>query len=156
MTISISARFALVSLIGFLSGCAGYSPGGKAYWDARVKEMCEKDGGVTVYERVRISRKQAQVLWHSGLPLPTEHTRTDSPYFWERTETSIRDSYPMVVRAETIVKRRSDGKVLGKSVRYSRRGGDLPIGLSEATSFACPTYTDLSEQIFVIEEGRND
>jgi len=26
----------------------------KAYWDYRVKQMCEKDGGVTVYEKVEL------------------------------------------------------------------------------------------------------
>lgn len=80
-------------------------------------------GGVTVYERVMISRKDSLFLWGQGLPLPTESTRKDSLYFWEMTEKKIRDSNPKVMRAEDIVKRRSDGKVLGRSVRYWRSGG---------------------------------
>jgi len=151
-TMVVRNTIALGLLAVSLAGCMGWAPGRQAYWDEKVKEMCEKDGGVTVNERVKISRKDSQLLWGQGLPVPTENTRKDSPYFWERIEIEIRDSYPKVVRAETLIKRRSDGKVLGKSVQYSRRGGDFPTGFSEATSFACPQHTDLSEQIFLVEK----
>lgn len=134
-----------------LSGCTGNLPGRQSYWDAQVRERCEKDGGITIHERVKISKKDALFLWGQGLPLPTENTRKDSPYFWEMTEEKIRDSYPKVARTEDLVKRRSDGKVLGKSIRYWRSGGDFPAGLSEATSFICPQHANLSEQIFLIE-----
>jgi len=127
--------------------------GRKTYWDAQVKEMCEKDGGVTVYERVKISKQDSRFLWEQGLPLPTENTRKDSPYFWERTETGIREANPKVVRAETLIKRRSDGKALGKSVRYWRSGGDFPTGFSEGTSFICPQHADLSKQVFLVDGG---
>jgi hypothetical protein len=30
----------------------------KAYWDSKVKALCEKEGGVTVFEKMEISRKQ--------------------------------------------------------------------------------------------------
>lgn len=148
----LTKTIALGLLAVSLAGCMGYVPGRQSYWDAKVKEMCEKDGGVTVYERVKISRQDSRLLWGAGQPLPTESTRKDLPYFWESIETTIRDSYPKVGRAETLVKRRSDGKVLGKSVQYWRTGGDFPTGFSEATSFICPQHADLSEQVFLVEE----
>jgi len=146
--LSIAALFSIT-----LAGCMGYVPGQQSYWDAQINEMCERDGGVTIYERVKISKKDSVFLWGQGLPLPTENTRKDSPYFWEMTEKKIHDSYPKVVRAEDLVKRRSDGKVLGKSIRYWRGGGDFPTGFSEATSFICPQDANLSEQIFLIGGG---
>jgi len=138
-------------LLAMLAGCMGWTPGQQAYWDEKVGEMCEKDGGITIYERVKISKGDAIALWGKGLPLPTENTRKDSPYFWERIETRIRDAYPKVARAETLIKRRSDGKVLGMSVQYWRTGGDFPTGFSEATSFVCPEHVDLSKQVFLVE-----
>ncbi|MBK8306680.1 MAG: hypothetical protein IPL00_06020 [Gammaproteobacteria bacterium] len=29
-----------------------YCEANKAYWDHRVRELCKKDGGVTVFERI--------------------------------------------------------------------------------------------------------
>ena len=99
-TVDLSMRCGLsaILLLAMLAGCMGYVPGSQSYWDAKVKEMCEKDGGVTVYERVKISQRTSKLLWGQGLPLPTENTRKDSPYFWERVETTIRDSNPKVAR----------------------------------------------------------
>jgi hypothetical protein len=134
-----------------LASCAAYVPGAKAYWDAKVNELCEKDGGVTVYERVKITRKEANTLW--GTPLPTAGTRRDQPYFWEASETVIRDSNPRVVRRETLLKRRSNERILGKAIQYSRSGGDPQTGISEPTSFVCPQHAALSEQVFYFDEG---
>jgi hypothetical protein len=140
-----------VAVVVLLLLAIGFYEGRKAYWDYKVREMCDKHGGVTVYERVKISKKDFQGLWDQRIP-PTENTRMDSPYFWQRIETTIRDSYPKVARAETLIKRRTDDKVLGKSVRYWRTGGDFPTGFSEATSFVCPQHADLIEQIFLVKE----
>jgi hypothetical protein len=30
----------------------------KAYWDHKVRELCEKDGGVTVYEAIELSPEE--------------------------------------------------------------------------------------------------
>ncbi|MBK9667618.1 MAG: hypothetical protein IPO61_18090 [Gammaproteobacteria bacterium] len=34
-----------------------YCEANKAYWDHRVRELCKKDGGVTVFERVLLMRE---------------------------------------------------------------------------------------------------
>lgn len=145
-----TTKLPLTLLALTLGGCMGYVPGQQSYWDAQVRERCEKDGGVTVYERVKINKTDFQILLRQSLP--TESSRMDQPYFWIRSETKIHDSNPTVVRSETFIKRRSDGRVLGRSVRYSRRGGDIPTGFSEATSFACPQQADLSEKVFLVGE----
>lgn len=143
-------------IVAVLLISVGYYEGRKAYWDAKVEEMCRKDGGVKVYERVKISGKESELLWgKAGLPLPTVSTRTELPYFWEQADTTLRNANPNIVRAQTMVKRRSDGKVLGVSVQYWRSGGDLPTGISEATSFICPKHVALSSRVFIIGEGND-
>ena len=67
-------------------------------------------------------------------------------------ESRIREANPEVVRTEELVKRRSDGKLLARSVSYSRRGGDFPTGLAHDSLFSCPQQAQLSKQIFKLKE----
>jgi hypothetical protein len=133
----------------------GVYEGRKAYWDSKVREMCEKDGGVTVFESVSITDEEYKHLGglKDGLPLPwaDDAKKKNYPYFREIKEARLHDFNPEVVRRETLVKRRSDGSVLGKSVYYSRRGGDVPTGLFHDSSFGCPSQNGMSKKIFKIE-----
>ena len=143
---------AAVFLAVIATGCSGWMPGRIDYWDQQVEEMCKRDGGVTVYERVKIRKSEFLSLF--GALLPTETTRMESPFYWQRLESEIRKSNPRVVRWETLVTRRADNKVLGKSVEYSRSGGDFRAGFTEPTSFFCPRDSALSERVFQIEDDR--
>lgn len=49
-------------LTAVLTGCIGYVPGHQSYWDAQVREMCGKDGGVKIIETVRLNRQQYSLL----------------------------------------------------------------------------------------------
>src|SRR5687767_326955 len=145
--------FALLLSTAF-AGCAGYVPGRQFYWDAQVREMCAKDGGAIVYETVELSEDEYKRLggMRGGLPLPNASSKNlNYPYFYEMFDTKIRESNPAVVRLETLVSRRSDRKVLGRSIAYIRRGGDIPTGLAEGSSFICPANDDLMSQIFKVK-----
>ena len=153
------------SLIGYfsiplitlgLANCAGYTPGAKGYWDAQVKERCDKDGGVVVLERVALTRDEFKRLGGLGgaIPIPFERQApSNAPYVRREFTTTLNESSPVVVRSETVVVRRLDGKVLGRSVRYWRTGGDLPTGIIHDSSFICPKHVDLSSQIFFVSEN---
>jgi hypothetical protein len=147
-------------VIGFLVGltnCAGYVPGAKAYWDDKVKELCEKDGGVAVYERVPVSREEFKRLGGlvRAIPIPEEsRAPSDYPYVRRVIDQKLNPWNPEVVRSETQVIRRSDGKVLGRSIQYWRRGGDVPAGIAHSTSLICPEQVDLTLQIFLVGEGQ--
>lgn len=149
-----------VVLIVFMIIANGFYEGRKAYWDAQVKEMCEKDGGVTVYERTTISVKQAEELpkIEGSISIPHQAlAKLTAPLISTDSEEVLRESGPRVVRRERVVIRQSDRKAVGKMVSYSRIGGDFPTGISEGTSFTCPEYKKLyAEQgrFFVIEEAR--
>jgi len=151
---------AIVFLASTLLGCMGWVPGRQTYWDAKVKEMCEKDGGVTVYERTTISVKQTEELpkIEGSISIPHQSlAKLTAPLISTDSEEVLRESGPRVVRRERVVIRQSDRKVVGKMVSYSRIGGDFPTGISEGTSFTCPEYKNLyAEQgrFFVIKKSR--
>lgn len=123
-----------------VAGCMGYAPGEKIYWDSRVSEMCQKDGGTKVFEVVEISKSEylanLNKLGHFNIPLdtPAAHNALIVHRF---TRTDIREGNPSVSRYELAVIRRSDQKLLGTQITYSRVGGDIPSP-AHPSSFTCP------------------
>lgn len=140
-----------------LVSCAGYVPGRQAYWDAQVKEMCEKDGGVSVYERIEISETEYIELGgiRGIIPVPDEQSSNKEAAYFSRTNIrEINTSNPRVTRRETEIVRRADNKKLGKVVTYSRVGGDLVTGIRHDTYFSCQDVLgvrlDVENQIFIV------
>jgi hypothetical protein len=133
----------------------GFYEGRKAYWDAKVREMCAEDGGVAVYEPLFISHSQF-IAWGGqdgvhGVPIPNKSDdRNDIPVFRRTTEETINAENPTVRRDVTEFVRRSDGKVLGRYVYYARRGGDFPSWAHES-SFGCVQPATVSDQIVILD-----
>jgi hypothetical protein len=139
-----------------LVACMGYAPGAKSYWDERVKEMCARDGGVTAHERVYLSQEEFKQLGgiERALPLPNENRApVGYPYVRRVIDIKLNESNPEVIRSETQVIRQLDGKVLGRSVRYWRRGGDIPTGVAHESSVICPEGLELTPLIFLSSEA---
>lgn len=128
--------------------------GRKMYYDAQVRELCAKDGGVRVYETVRLPAERFDRSGNVGVP-NKRHVKPSDEYFFEVDIQYYRRSNPSIERARTTLVRRSDGKVLGESIRYGRGGGDLP-GPWHDSSFDCPPISKaegvLETSIFVREE----
>jgi hypothetical protein len=156
---STLAAVTLAALI-VLSGCAGYAPGAKSSWDQQLKEMCARDGGVTVYERISISAEQFAKLGKVGAYAsisPKWNMQADDVAFWEQSTMIIREGNPRVSRFEQVVRRRADEKIVARVVRYSRVGGDLPTGLAHESALTCPEEEQIlaqREKIFRIEGER--
>lgn len=145
---------AALELFMLLSACAGYVPGEKARWDNRIREMCARDGGVTVYERVQLPRSAFTTIpgGYLTLDIPLEtRAPTTVPYVLRIIDTRLHEYSPEVMRSETQVVRTSDKKILGKSIEYWRRGGDFPTGIAQDSSFGCPEGVHLIDQIFRVE-----
>ena len=115
--------------------------------DSKVRELCASDGGIKVFEPVSVSTEQFAALptVDGFVVVPAEKPETpDSPAFSSTvTETVIGEGNPRISRLESLVKRRSDGKVIGQIVTYARIGGDVPIGIGHPSSFICPDYKKL-------------
>ncbi len=155
-------RLATCLITAIAGACGGYVPGAKSYWDDKVKEMCANDGGVTVYQKVEVSGDEINrhVLPVSAGKLsvaPKELAHPDAPVYAIEAIRTIRDSDPVVRRAESLIVRRADQAVVAKSVRYVRLGGDFPTGLAESSTFSCPSpqqlAADLHERLFVMGAG---
>ena len=145
------------------AGCMGWVPGRQSYWDAKVKELCKKDGGVTIYEKVRISRsdlKRGVLLVNGSGEIEVSQkafARPDAPVYAERKITYLREGNPVVGRTEWNFIRRADDKIVAKSISYGRGGGDFPSP-AERSSFRCPDrqkeLADL-QQLFIVDGVAN-
>ena len=151
--------FIPVALMLLLILAVTYFEGRKAYWDYRVREMCAKDGGVTVIEPVAISFSQAATLPEvNGLygVSPESLAKPEEPVFSRTKQTMLREDKPLVFRYEQEIVRRSDGKVVAKAVTYARGGGDVP-SFAFPSSLYCPEQARLHadiHQIFKIGETK--
>lgn len=117
-----------------LSGCE------KWRLDAQVKELCAKDGGIKVYETVKLPPEKFNQWGQINFYRPTEGEKAlGGEYALMRDVTYYRRGNPVMSRTHYRVIRRLDGKLLGETVFYGRGGGDLP-GPWHDSSFVCPPY----------------
>lgn len=136
-------------IVATLGGCA--TPKQIAI-DSEIRHLCEIDGGVKVYETVTLSPEYFD-SW-GNLPIPSmADAKPSDNYYYIRETTILRSSDPVIWRSRHAVIRRSDNKVLGESIRYARRGGDVP-GPWHESSFGCPdtaAQPSLEKSIFVMK-----
>jgi len=132
-----------------LAGCST-SPS-KSELDVEVTRLCAIDGGVKVYETVKLPpEKYNKLLDKFGrLWLPRRSEAKDSDeYYIESVQYYYHQGNPEMWRTEYRVMRAMDQKVLGVSVRYTRRGGEIS-GPWHESSYGCP---DAAKQISVEKE----
>lgn len=157
--ISTPVPLVVISLAVSLAGCMGYVPGQQSYWDAQVREMCERDGGVEILEKVILTKQEAQLLPRVDGKIATRSNSSGSandPVYSERKISNLRESNPRVSREDVVVIRRSDRKMVARWVEYVRIGGDVPTGLEHHSSFRCPDSKKRLEELqhlFVIQGG---
>src|SRR5262245_2035437 len=121
-------RVTVASLLLFalaLCGCQRFA------LDRQMDELCKKDGGVKVYEIVTLPPAEFdQVLHYKSTAKSTEdYYGPQYRYVRERVVLvgALADPYKgqgSLVRTHYAVYRRSDGKLLGENVEYTRAGGD--------------------------------
>lgn len=104
--------------------------------DAEVRRLCKLDGGVKVYERVNLPAELLDTLGSIQIP-SKEKARASDKYFYVRDVQFVRKGNPELLRSHHQLIRKADGKVLGESIRYTRRGGDMPGPWIES-SLSCP------------------
>lgn len=129
--------------IGFLLfavwfGGAFWQVAGKTlYWDAKVREMCAKDGGITVYETVDLPPDRFNKWGQPNFYHPVNgENALGGEYIFKIEKHYFHQADPRVSRRSYKVFRRGDNKLLGQSIIYGR-GGGLP-GPWHDSSFHCP------------------
>lgn len=127
--------------------------GEKLWLDQQVRKLCAKDGGVKVYETVRLPPARLNKYGQINFYRPIEGENALGPeYVFKRETFYYRHGNPDLFQIHTKVIRRLDGKLLGESVFYKRGGGDPP-GPWQGTSFICPepsAEADVLHQVFVV------
>lgn len=150
----------LTAMAAVLAGCMGYVPGRQTYWDAKVKEMCEKDGGVKVLGEIVVSQVQANTLPRVGGffgVAPEALAKPEDPAFAKVRVTKLHDGEPSVIREEQDIVRRSDQRLVARVIRYGRSGGDFPLVSAHPSTYSCPEYRTIYEgihRIFRVEEAK--
>ena len=134
---------ALLPLLAIVGGCATTS---ESDLDAEVRRLCAIDGGVTVYESIS---NHASAYRSGTIRIPSkELARPEDAYYYEwntvylkggRAESGEAD----LVRSQIRLYRASDGKLLGESIGYTRRGGDIP-GPWHPSHFTCSEDSGLT------------
>lgn len=130
-----------ILMLWFLPIMASCATPSKSELDVEVSRLCAIDGGVKVYEMVTLPPEKFNKYGQINFYRPTQGENTLGPeyiYKWEKhyykqgeiEEAAMWRDYIKIIR-------RSDGKLLGESISYSRRGGDIP-GPWHPSSFSCP------------------
>ena len=131
------------------------------YWDSEVDRLCAIDGGVKVYETVtlppdKFDEKYGQINFYR----PTQGKNALGPEYifeWDRHNYTkgdpARGAQEVASRRNHFrIIRKSDMKLLGEFVLYSRVGGDLP-GPWAPSSYRCPglevNEIGLMNQVFI-------
>ncbi len=116
-----------------LTGCE------KMRLDEEVRQLCAKDGGIKVYETVKLPPEKFDQYGNIRIPTKKDAKPSDE-YYYDDKDTYFKkgDPYdgPNMWQSHTKVIRRSDGKVLGELIRYTRVGGDIP-GPWHPSHFSC-------------------
>ena len=139
----------LAIIVGLWWGLPTYR---KLQADFMVEELCKKDGGIRVFEIVRLPQErfspQGNMVFSGNKnlpPLKEGSTPNDEFYFTHETNWILPDSgfnSLAVWKTHQKLFRAKDGKLLGESIAYSRRGGD-PMGPWHPSSFGCPKNVDI-------------
>ncbi len=125
----------------------------KARLDREVNRLCTIDGGIRVYEKVKLPIEKFDQ--HGQIYIPARWlAKPKDEYYYEGSTNYLVKGNPELLRLETRMYRKSDNTLLGESILYVRRGGNLP-GPWHPSSFSCPQTKDLSGYIFLPQsEGR--
>jgi hypothetical protein len=151
---ALAAVTAAAMLAG--TGLAGCGSAQKAELDREVDRLCAIDGGVHIYEVVRLPKED---FGPDGTVFPQYRTqlftagRYGPGYVGRIANKVLVDGNPALQRINSKIVRKADDKVLGEVVIYRRSGGDGP-GLAERSQYSCPTgpNLDAERQVFKPQE----
>jgi hypothetical protein len=148
---------AVLLLVLLLSGCGGWMPGRQAYWDEQVNDLCKKDGGVQIFQTLRITEEEANLLGRAfgriNIPI-RQLADPNAPVYAEHKGTYLGgEGNVHIGRTESSIIRRRDGVEIARWVAYSRSGGEPAIGLSDGTTRFCPDLKSIEadlQRLFVV------
>lgn len=134
----LQKRTVVVGGVAVFMGLLWLAAGGKWWIDYQVRELCAKDGGVKVYETVRLPPEKFNKYGQINFYNPTQGENTlGSEYIYKNENLYLHVGDPQLRRDHVRIYRRFDAKLLGEVVTYIRGGGDLP-GPWQPSAYYCP------------------
>lgn len=126
-------------LLFTLVGCERYA------LDRQMEDLCQKDGGVKVYETVTLPAAEFEAIWTYARTARSEGDYYGPNYRFVSTREILvgKDAKPetgqgQLGRLYWAIYRRSDNRLLGEQVEYRRSGGDfLTLGFQPSNA-SCP------------------
>lgn len=125
--------------------------------DAKLRQLCAKDGGLKVYEKVELPPDMFDKFGVVTFPDATEKRPLGSDFILHEHTEYYRTGNPSLRRVHAKILRSADGRLLGEVTSYHRVGGDFP-GPWHESSLACPHGVEtatLKRSIFVIMKMRD-
>jgi hypothetical protein len=143
------SRFLSLVLVLITSAIVGGCERAKTKLDREVDRLCAIDGGVHIYETVKLPNDNFGPdgeVFPQYRGLPPESGRY-GPHFYETLErTTLVPGDPSLIKSRIRIIRRSDGKVLAEQVNYSRGGGDF-YGPWNASTHQCLQVRDAKRSL---------
>lgn len=137
-----TAATILLALI--ILGSLGYVPGRQTYWDAKVRRLCEKEGGIKFFQTVNLDPNEYEKLLnnHNQLAIPSERLAgpADMYVYTFESEHIVKGSFEVRKDVQRVLKR-PERIVLSEAISFSRVGGDFPLTF-DRTSYSCPRRTE--------------
>jgi len=121
---------ALIFAVVFIGGCE------QMRVDAQMEELCKKDGGIRVYEKVILPGDKFNE--NGGLIFFKTWNKSGDGYKFLRTHDSIKSDKPSIDKNTFTIIRESDNRVLGVFVTYLRTGGGVLPRLGPDPTRRCP------------------
>jgi len=132
-----------------IGGCARE----KDRLDEEVRQLCAKDGGIKVYEQIKMPPEMFDNFGVLVLPDATDVQPLGGRFVLKEETKYYRTGNPSSRQEHVQIIRSSDGRVLGEFTSYHRVGGDLPGPWHDST-FVCPPDIGtalLKRSVFQIE-----
>lgn len=143
----ITRMAGITACLSVLTACAIPS---QMYWDAKVKALCEKDGGITIYRTVEIKKSAYKLIkeYDGSVRAPEiKYINKNIDIFYSVTKTDvINENNPVVYRNEQKIYRIGIDEIIGVEVSYSRIGADVH-GYGHPGSYSCGDIPDFKTNI---------
>jgi hypothetical protein len=143
----------ILLVLPFVTACIS----GPSKWelDREVKRLCAIDGGIKVYETVKLPKERFDKYGQIRVPAKWL-AKPEDEYYYESSTNYLIKGNPELWQSHYKLYRAHDNKLLGESIGYARVGGDMP-GPWHHSSFSCPEkadITDVKKQIFIKTEEK--
>jgi hypothetical protein len=124
--------------------------------DRKMEELCKKDGGLHVYEKVILPAHEFETLRKLAMRAKPEEDYFGPNYrYLSKREVLVGKNKAgtgagQLVRLHWAIYRRSDDRLLGEQVEYRRSGGDLFTFGFQPSNASCPHIDrDVAQMIFI-------